>query len=137
MRKRQISNWKFKRWKGYAIWFKREKGFINFGQPGVLRVWRKCRQFKKFYEEHAHNENIEILAVNVTDQELKVEHVKQFAHEYSISFPILLDEKGDVSINYEVLSIPTSVIINEEGMIIEQILGPVTEEMLVSKLLSS
>ncbi|MCM3388966.1 redoxin domain-containing protein [Ureibacillus chungkukjangi] len=116
---------------------KGKKVFINFWTTWCPPCVKEMPTIQKFYEEHAHNENIEILAVNVTDQELKVEHVKQFAHEYSISFPILLDEKGDVSINYEVLSIPTSVIINEEGMIIEQILGPVTEEMLVSKLLSS
>ncbi|PYF05772.1 TlpA family protein disulfide reductase [Ureibacillus chungkukjangi] len=116
---------------------KGKKVFINFWTTWCPPCVKEMPTIQKFYEEHAQKEGIEILAVNVTDQELKVDHVKQFAHEYSISFPILLDDKGDVSINYEVLSIPTSVIINEEGMIIEQIVGPVTEEMLVSKLLSS
>ena len=117
--------------------FKGKKVFINFWATWCPPCVKEIPTIQQFYEQHADNENLVILAINATDQELKADNVKQFAHEYGISFPILLDEKGDVSINYEVLTIPTSVIINEEGMIVEQILGPVTKEMLDSKLLDS
>ena len=110
--------------------FKGKKIFINFWATWCPPCVEEMPTIQKFYEELADDDNIVILAVNVTDQELKTETVEQFAHEYGISFPILLDQKGDVSMNYNVLTIPTSVIINEEGMLVEQILGPVTEEML-------
>ena len=113
--------------------FKGKKVFINFWTTWCPPCVKEMPTIQQFYENHVENENLVILAINATDQELKSDNVKQFAHEYGISFPILLDEKGDVSISYEVLTIPTSVIIDEEGMMVEQILGPVTEEMLKEK----
>ncbi|MDI7741435.1 redoxin domain-containing protein [Lysinibacillus fusiformis] len=114
---------------------KGKRVFINFWATWCTPCVEEMPTIQHFYEEYANQEDIVILAVNATDLELKLESVKQFADEYGISFPILLDEKGDVSINYEILTIPTSVIINEAGMIVERIIGPVTEEMLVSKLI--
>lgn len=87
-----------------------------------------------FYESYAKEHNVEILSVNATDLETNKEKVKQFANKHGITFPILLDEGGNTSIAYEVLTIPTSIIVNEEGIIVEQIIGPVTEELLLEKL---
>ncbi|QCR32097.1 TlpA disulfide reductase family protein [Lysinibacillus sp. SGAir0095] len=112
-----------------------KKVFINFWATWCAPCVEEMPAIQRFYEEHANRENLVILAVNATDLELNMDKVKKFAYEYGISFPILLDEKGDVSINYEILTIPTSMIINEEGMVVEQIIGPVTEEMLEEKLI--
>jgi len=115
---------------------KGKKVFINFWATWCPPCIEEMPTIQHFYEEHANDENFVILSVNATDLESDIDSVKQFAKNHKINFPILLDEKGDVSITYEILTIPTSIIINEEGIVVEQIIGPVSEEMLVSKLLN-
>ncbi|WP_390285048.1 peroxiredoxin family protein [Ureibacillus sp. GCM10028918] len=115
--------------------FKGKKVVINFWATWCIPCVEEMPAMQNFYDEHAAMGNVEILAVNATDKESNTDIVKQFVQEFGISFPILLDEKGDVLFNYEVLTLPTSLIIDEQGMVVEQILGPVTEELLVEKLL--
>jgi len=116
---------------------KGKKVFINFWATWCPPCVEEMPAIQQFYEQHGNDENLVILAVNATDLESDIESVQQFVDKNGIGFPILLDEKGDVSINYEVLTIPTSVILNEEGKVIEQIIGPVSEEMLEEKLINS
>lgn len=113
---------------------KGKKVFINFWATWCPPCVEEMPVIQQYYEQYAKANNIEIISVNATDLEFDIETISQFAADYGITFPILLDEKGEVSISYEVLTIPTSLIINEDGMIVEQIIGPVTEEMLKEKL---
>lgn len=87
----------------------------------------------EFYEQFAKKNNIEILAINITDQELSMDDVKKFADKYQIKFPILFDDTGAVSTEYKIITIPTSFIIDEEGKITEKIVGPVTKDILLEK----
>ncbi|WP_052130332.1 peroxiredoxin family protein [Ureibacillus sinduriensis] len=115
--------------------FKGKKVLINFWATWCPPCVKEMPAMQKFHDEHAAKEGVVILAVNATDKESSINAVKRFAREFGISFPILLDVNGDVLLNYEVLTLPTSLIIDEEGIVVEQILGPVTEEVLVEKLL--
>jgi len=116
--------------------YKGKKVFINFWATWCPPCVEEMPTIQRFYEEYGTKEDIVILAINATDLETSIDKVKTFTHEYGISFPVLLDEKGKVSIDYEILTIPTSMIVDENGMSVEQIIGPVTEEMLISKLIS-
>ncbi|MFL0504388.1 TlpA family protein disulfide reductase [Ureibacillus sp. 179-F W5.1 NHS] len=113
---------------------KGKKIFINFWATWCPPCVEEMPTIQHFYESYAKEHNVEILSVNATDLETNKEKVKQFANKHGITFPILLDEDGNTSIAYEVLTIPTSIIVNEEGIIVEQIIGPVTEELLLEKL---
>lgn len=112
------------------------------GKKVVLNFWTSwcppCKeempQLNEYYEQYADAHNVEILAINITDQEFSVKDVKQFVQQYRVIFPVLLDETGKVSMDYAVLTIPTTFIINEEGMVVEKIVGPATKEMLLQKL---
>ncbi|RHW39401.1 TlpA family protein disulfide reductase [Lysinibacillus yapensis] len=112
--------------------FKGQKVFINFWATWCPSCVEEMPTIQQYYERHA--KDVIILSVNATDQEWNKKDVAEFSENHSITFPILLDEDGEVSVSYEILTIPTSIIINEEGMINEKIVGPVTEEMLMEKL---
>lgn len=114
--------------------FRGKKVFINFWATWCPPCKEEMPQIQNYYEKAAKDDNVVVLSVNATDLEGNRKTIQQFAEDYDMTFPILLDEKGDVSIAYEILTLPTSMIINEEGVVVEQIIGPVTEEMLHDKL---
>jgi len=62
------------------------------------------------------------------------ETVQAFAQEQGLTFPILLDENGDVAQRYRVSGIPISFFINREGVIQVQHTGPL-DDALVGKYL--
>ncbi|OLP66276.1 hypothetical protein BACPU_05780 [Bacillus pumilus] len=73
------------------------------------------------------NDQVEVLAVNLTTTEKSVDHIAAFKDELSLSFPVLLDEKG-IQARYQVLSYPTTYILDEEGRIMS-----VKHQMLTKK----
>lgn len=54
----------------------------------------------------------------------KLADVKQFIEEYAPTFPILLDESGEMSIMYGALALPATIILDREGNIHQEILRP-------------
>jgi len=62
-----------------------------------------------------------ILAVDIMEDR---EKVKSFAETYKLSFPILLDKNGDVSLKYVANVIPTTHIIDRAGKAVGKIVGP-------------
>ena len=70
---------------------------------------------------HFKYEDFILLAVDVMEPP---ETVKRFAREYNLSFPIPLDEKGDVAGKYAAGAIPTTYIIDKEGKAVGKAVGP-------------
>lgn len=112
---------------------KGKKILLNFWTSWCPPCKEEMPQLNDFYVQEAKKLNVEILAVNITDQEISLEDVNDFSEEYQLQFPVLLDEQGEVSKRYQVLTIPTSFIISEDGRIIEKIIGPVTKDALLEK----
>ncbi|MCA1041855.1 TlpA family protein disulfide reductase [Bacillus infantis] len=76
------------------------------------------------------SEDITVIGINMTDNESSKTAVMQFVKEYEISFPILLDHSGSVFEKYRILSLPSTYFINEDGVIVEYHIGPLTERYL-------
>jgi peroxiredoxin len=101
------------------------------GKKIILNFWATwcppCREempeMQKFYNDYK-NKNVEILAVNLEYSETKPEKIKDFVHEYGLSFLIPLDEKNTIGKQYRAVSIPTSYFIDEEGLIQKIHIGP-------------
>jgi len=74
--------------------------------------------------------SIEILSVNLTASEQQPENIDKFIEEFGITFPVVLDEKNSVADHYQVVSIPTSYIIDSRGVIQQKIIGPMNKEMM-------
>lgn len=111
-----------------------KKLFINFWATWCPPCKEEMPHMNDYYEKYAEKHNVEILAINITNQEFSKNDIEKFAKDYEIKFPILLDEKGTVSMDYEILMIPTSFIVDEEGRVVEKIVGPVTKDILLQKL---
>ena len=66
--------------------YKGKKLLVNFGQPGVHHVRKKCLLFNNFQRS---GEDMIVLAVNIDPEN----DVVAFANEHKLTFPILLDHK--------------------------------------------
>ena len=108
------------------------------GKKVVLNLWATwcapCKaempHMQNYYEDMAEKENVEILAVNLTNQDVGLDKVRAFQEDYALSFPILLDEEGVVEEMYQAITIPTTYMIDTTGTIQNKIVGPMDEQML-------
>ena len=74
-----------------------------------------------------HKQGFEIVAVNVGEGAARV---NQFVRDYEINFPVLLDVQGIVARAYFVRGIPTSIFVDEGGVIRAVHIGTLTERLL-------
>lgn len=107
------------------------------GKKVVLNFWASwcgpCRKempdMQKFYDAYK-DKNVEVVAVNLTHFERKREHVDEFVKEYGLTFPIPLDVEKQQYDAYKVITIPTTYFLDENGVIKERHLGPMTYEFM-------
>lgn len=111
------------------------------GKKVILNFWATwcppCRQempdMEQFYTDNKNNE-MEILAVNLTETEKSRADVPTFMKANDITFPVVFDEKGSVSNLYRISSIPASFIIDSQGVIQKKLVGPMTYDSMKSML---
>ncbi len=73
-----------------------------------------------------------VLGVNLQEN---ADQVQQFTTGLGLSFPILLDKDGHVTIRaYQVVGMPGSIIVDRKGIIFYRHIGPMSGEVLVEKL---
>jgi peroxiredoxin len=73
-------------------------------------------KLKKLYQE-AMNKPYEILAIDVGYND-SLQRVRQFQERYQLPYKIIFDESAGLALQYEVIGIPTHVIVNKEGVIV-------------------
>lgn len=84
---------------------------------------------QRVYEEYR-DQGLEIWAVNTTYNDSR-QAAEEFAEEYGLDFPILLDEQSQISQQYQLLATPTTFFIGRDGVIREVVLGgPMSEALL-------
>lgn len=98
------------------------------GKKVILNFWATwcgpCREEMPVFEAYdAAHEDVVVLAVNMTHKDAKLDKVSAFADEFGLTFPVLLDQAGDVTKAYQVLNIPSTYFLNEEGIIQMKIEG--------------
>ena len=111
----------------------------NFlGKPIVINFWATwcgpCKSelpaFQKIYESYG--EDITFLMVNMTDGRDTEEVVKEFMADNSYTFPVYFDTKQDAATAYGAYSIPATVFIDTEGMVVDAYLGALSEKTLTA-----
>ena len=98
------------------------------GQVVVLNFWATwcapCRvempSFEKLYRRYR-SEGVAVLAVTLDKN--AGPKIKSFVGEYELSFPILLDEKGEVERLYPSMTIPFTYVIDREGRVVARVDG--------------
>ncbi|RKD75648.1 peroxiredoxin [Sinobaca qinghaiensis] len=71
------------------------------------------------------NRGVEVLAVNVAETELVV---SRFSDRHQLSFPIVLDKNRNVVDSYGIGPLPSTFLIDENGVVQDIITGSMTEE---------
>ncbi|RFU69281.1 TlpA family protein disulfide reductase [Peribacillus saganii] len=105
------------------------------GKTVILNFWATwcppCKaempHMQNFYKKNI-NRDVTILAVNLTNQDKGEKVIENFVKDYRLTFPIPLDENGEVGQMYQAITIPTSYIINKDGVITKKVVGPMDEE---------
>ena len=111
------------------------------GQAVLLNLWATwcppCRAEMQTIEEvyNEYNEQgFTVLAVNMTYQDDPLE-IMPFVESQGLTYPILLDETGDMARAYQLKSLPSSYFIDRDGMINEVVIGgPMAEALLRTRI---
>jgi peroxiredoxin len=111
------------------------------GQAVLVNLWATwcppCRaemqSIEKAYQEYR-DQGFTVLAVNMTYQDDPLA-IMPFVDEQGLTFPILLDETGDMATAYQLRSLPSSYFIRRDGMINEVVIGgPMSEALLRTRI---
>ena len=78
-------------------------------------------ELKTIYEKYR-GKGFVILAIAIDDGPNALSAVNSFVNEFRLPFPVMIDN-GSVSRQYQVISIPTSFIIDKEGKIRDKHVG--------------
>jgi peroxiredoxin len=111
------------------------------GQAVLINLWATwcppCRaemqSIEKVYQEYK-DQGFVVLAVNMTYQDDPFS-VMPFVNEQALTFPILLDETGDMAAAYQLRSLPSSYFVGRDGVIHEVVIGgPMSEALLRTRI---
>lgn len=84
---------------------------------------------EKFYQD----KDVVILAVNLTDTENSLDNVEEFRDDFGLSFPILLDKDLQVANLYAIQPIPTSYMVDSNGIITNMAFGALNYDLMVQE----
>ncbi len=111
------------------------------GQAVLVNLWAtwcppcraEMRTIETMYNEYK-DQGFTVLAVNMTYQDAPLD-VMPFVNEQKLTFPILLDETGEMANAYQLKSLPSSFFLNREGIINEVVIGgPMAEALLRTRI---
>ena len=98
--------------------------FVNFWATWCPPCRAEMPHMEKIYNEYK-DEDVVFLAVNLTQTEKSTEVISQFVKDYGLTFPVVLDEKGDAMVDYEIVAYPTTYVLDKQGIIREKFQGAI------------
>ena len=107
---------------------KGQKVFLNFWASWCPPCKAEMPDIQKLYQE---DNNIAILAVNLQEENKKVINF-MFSNNYT--FPVVMDKTGQVARDYLVRGIPTTYILDENGIIMNKASGALNYEQMLDML---
>ncbi|WP_277679523.1 TlpA family protein disulfide reductase [Gracilibacillus dipsosauri] len=102
---------------------------LNFWATWCVPCQREMPDLEKLYQ----NTDIKILAVNLIETETKYDDILNFAEDNSLTFPILLDNGEQATDLYHILSVPTTYLIDEKGVIQYRAFGQIDYDTMLKE----
>ncbi len=99
---------------------------LNFWGTWCGPCRREMPEFQKAYEEWQPR-GFEIVAIAYNDNE---DAMADFRDEYGLSFPLALDDSGDINYAYGIQTRPSSYLLGKDGVILARHFGIMTEAQL-------
>lgn len=106
-----------------------KKVILNFWATWCPPCKAEIPHMQNFYVS-SDKSKVEILAINLTTSEKNPKSVKGFVKDRNVTFPVLLDQDGDVGVQYQAITIPTSYLIDSQGIVRKKIVGPMDKDMM-------
>lgn len=108
--------------------------FLNFFATWCDPCKMEMPHIEELYnEQNLNKDDIIILAVsNPGGREKDMNGVKQFLKDQGYTFPVLFDESGDVFSKYNIMSLPTTFMINKDGKVYGYVRGAISKEQMES-----
>lgn len=100
--------------------YKGKKVIINFWATWCPPCKAEMPAMQKLYERV--NGQFDLLAINIDPKN----DVAGFVNDNRITFPVLLDESGKINESYSILSVPTTFLVDEKGIIVKKHIGAMT-----------
>lgn len=100
---------------------------LNFWATWCPPCQAEMPDMERLYQE----QEIEILAVNITSTEASLENVSQCVNENKLTFKIPIDLDANISDLYFIQSIPTTFMIDSSGKIAHKIIGAMDYNMMI------
>ncbi|MEK5185211.1 redoxin domain-containing protein [Solibacillus sp. FSL W7-1324] len=100
---------------------------LNFWATYCPPCEREMPAFKAAYET-LQSQNIELYAVNVEEP---TRLVNQYLAKFDLPFPILLDRQGQLKQSYEILTLPTTLFL-QDGKVVHTVKRELTEQELLT-----
>ena len=108
--------------------FRGTRVMLNFWGSWCPPCVAEMPDMERLYQEH----DIQILAVNLTPTETSISDVSDFIEELNLTFTIPLDEELHVAELYQIQPVPTSYMIDSEGIIQQKAIGALNYEQMVN-----
>lgn len=109
--------------------------YENNGKPSLINFWASwcppCKvempHLQEAYEQYGEQVNFHMVDLAFNDD---FDNMSQYIEENGYTFPIPLDETGDVATTYQAVAIPTTFVVDEKGIITHRIQGAMTEQQI-------
>lgn len=113
--------------------------YENGGKPSLVNFWASwcppCKvempHMQEAYEKYGDRVNFYMVDLAFNDY---LDGMKTYVEENKFTFPILLDETGDVAADYQILPIPTTFIVDGKGVIVRKFQGAMTRDQIMDVL---
>ncbi len=112
--------------------YRGKKVLLNFWASWCPFCVDEMPLFQTVYDEYR-DKGLEVVAVNRGED---VETAKEFADQFNLTYPLLLDQSDEVYGAFQGRSMPVSFLIDESGVIQERKFGPYSEDELRTMLSS-
>lgn len=125
----QAPNFKLEEINGSTVELSKYSGkvtLINFWGTWCEPCKREMPAIQATYDKYK-NDGFEVVSVNLQESSFAV---SKFTERYNLTFPVLLDKKGEVTQLYNVYKIPASFLVDRNGKIVRTYEGEVSEELL-------
>ena len=91
-------------------------------------------QLKAFAEAHSRTGDASVVSVAFNDEPAKV---KEFFQQHGGDWAVIADEKSDFSIDYAVVGLPESYLVNPEGIVVHKFVGGITKSEVEAEMASA